>query len=504
MIDYKPTASGVSFHDSDCRVKMIMGPYGSGKSTICAMDMLYYAADQPPAPDGVRYSRWRVIRASYPNLTQTTRRIIQSVMPDGSGALTVGNAPLHGVFFFGLPDGNRVHSEFEMWSAVTGDEADKFRSANWTGVWLNEATEVSYEVFAKALIRSGRFPDESRGGCKWGGVLMDFNRPPRGHWLSGLLDKPELRVRYGDRIDVIPLFEVRQPPAAFKREKDGEVWYEVNPEAENLGNLLGGENYYKEQIAVYERSGMTEEIDALYCLLDAVSKSGKPVWPMFSEKSHVALKKIEPDLNAPAVVGCDTSGIHPAAVVLQFQQSRWCVTDELYGDQEGLETFLNAGLLPLLRGRYPHSEITIACDPANARDSYTGLAPTSYFQQAGLRVWLPPTNRPAIRISSVAFMLNLDVGGLLVSPHCGVLIEAMKGGDGQGGYHYSKHRIMGSIDVVYSSAPEKNGASHIADALQYGAMYINRESQVQSEPGFESARERVARANAARRRIVAL
>ena len=56
----------------------------------------------------------------------------------------------------------------------------------------------------------------------------------------------------------------------------------------------------------------------------------------------------------------------------------------------------------------------------------------------------------------------------------------MDGGDNERGYHYRRHRVSGSVDVVYSNIPEKNEASHIADAEQYGCLYINHEKQSRS------------------------
>jgi hypothetical protein len=506
MINYVPTASGEKYHDSDDPIKLIMGPFGSGKSTICAMDILYSACAQTPDADGVRWSRWGVVRASYPNLVDTTRKILMEIMPEGSGTITRGNAPLHGVFEFPLKEkgGGRtlVHAEFELWSALTEEDADKFRSANWTGAWLNEATEVESGVFSAVMARSGRFPVGARGACRWGGVLLDFNRPRKGSWLEAYLNKAEIMINTDEGVESTKICTVVQPPAAFKIEDDGEIVYRTNPEAENLNNLKGGVGYYERLIAIALNEGRTNEVDALYCMLEAVSNAGRPVWPMFSVKKHVAVKRLEPLSDSPLIIGCDTSGIHPAAVLLQFQQGRWCATDELYGEQEGLDVFLNSGLIPLVKGKYPRCPVVISCDPANARDSYTGRAPTDYLQRAGFSISLPTTNRTAIRVAAVSAMLNVDVGGFMVSPHCENLIEAMLGTDGDKGYHFARHRLRGSVSVVYSETPEKNEGSHLADALQYAVLYITRESRT-SSPEFAGISRGLLARNRKRRKILA-
>jgi hypothetical protein len=309
------------------------------------------------------------------------------------------------------------------------------------------------------------------------------------------LDSPEGGVEY-------PIASFTQPPAAFLRTpENGKEYFELNPDAENLDNLSGGLQYYSEQIASLRIDGKIDEIKSQYCLLDAEAKTGKAVWPMFDVKKHVARERIDPIPGAPLLIGCDPSGIHPAAVLAQYQQGRWCVIDELFGEQQGLEVFMNSGLIPLVSGRYPRSEVTISCDPANARDAYTGLAPTAHFQKAGFTIAARTTNKPETRIAAVASLLNIDVGGLLISPHCENLIEAMKGGDGPTGYHYSRYKLRGSINVAYSSIPEKNEASHLADALQYLCMHINRESHVDT-PDAWKLKQVMSKRNALRHRIM--
>jgi hypothetical protein len=300
-----------------------------------------------------------------------------------------------------------------------------------------------------------------------------------------------------DKKTVKTVASFTQPPAAFKHiDDDGHVTYEVNPEAENLENLDGGVDYYSSQISLNQIVGNYEKIDALYCLLDADLKEGRAVFPTFKRTTHVSTEKLEPLYYQPLIVGFDTSGIHPAAVLLQLQQGRWCVIDELCGYELGLETFLESALIPLLRSRYSRCEsITISCDPANARDSYTGLAPTTHLKQAGFIVSLPATNKPETRIAAVASLLNKNYGGLLISKHCEILIDALNGE-----YHYKKHRLAGAVECAYSAHPEKNEASHIADALQYACLYINKNDQQTVDNSVIGAK--IAQRNEMRRRIL--
>lgn len=50
----------------------IRGPVGSGKSVGCCVEVFRRALEQKPNDDGVRKSRWAVIRNTNPQLRTTT------------------------------------------------------------------------------------------------------------------------------------------------------------------------------------------------------------------------------------------------------------------------------------------------------------------------------------------------------------------------------------------------------------------------------------------------
>lgn len=58
------------FHNDDDFVRGIMGPIGSGKSTACVMEILMRSMAQAPASDGIRYTRWAVVRNCYDDKTE--------------------------------------------------------------------------------------------------------------------------------------------------------------------------------------------------------------------------------------------------------------------------------------------------------------------------------------------------------------------------------------------------------------------------------------------------
>lgn len=69
------------FHADDSFVRGIMGPIGSGKSVACVIEIISRALRQAPNQDGVRRTRWAVIRNTYPELTSTTIKTWMDWLP---------------------------------------------------------------------------------------------------------------------------------------------------------------------------------------------------------------------------------------------------------------------------------------------------------------------------------------------------------------------------------------------------------------------------------------
>lgn len=472
MFNYKPSATGLALHNSDKFLKMMVGPYGSGKSCACAIDVLINACAQPPAKDGVRYSRVGVIRSTFRELSSTTRKSLLEVLPSECGAINNSGTYMHGLYNIPLADGTRVLLELELQAVATEDDTEKIKSCNWTFAWINEATGCAPAVYTAVTGRIGRFPPADMGGVGWGGVIMDFNRPAPGTWLADFIKNPQANWA---------VFE--QPPAAFKKEDAlGNTIYEINPNAENLRNLGSfeaddppgftaedkGMRYYRNQIESNIRIGRFDLVDNLFCMLDVPIVDGKPVYSNFQKARHVARQEIIPDPFDNIIIGLDQSGIHPAGVILQNQKGVWCVLEELYADNEGFENFMYGMLVPLLRQKYANNPVIAAIDPSNQRDSWQAITPKERLAEVGIVAVTEMTNSPRARIQNIEHMLNLYTGGLLVSPACDMLIRGFLSE-----YRYRRLRAAGTMGAVYTPQPEKNEASHVHDALQYACLYIS-------------------------------
>ena len=124
VINYKVSPTFARFHACKTRYKFVMGPVGSGKSSGCMWDLFFNAAEQTPDENGVRHSRYAVIRATYPQLKSSTVKTFIEWFKDKI-TVTYGT-PITARLNMDLDDGTKVNTEF-MFVAV-GDEVEQTAS----------------------------------------------------------------------------------------------------------------------------------------------------------------------------------------------------------------------------------------------------------------------------------------------------------------------------------------------------------------------------------------
>ena len=75
-LDFSTSPTVWKFLKDKSFVRGLMGPVGSGKSYACAAEIMLKAVSQVQSPrDGIKYSRFVVVRNSYPELRTTTNRM---------------------------------------------------------------------------------------------------------------------------------------------------------------------------------------------------------------------------------------------------------------------------------------------------------------------------------------------------------------------------------------------------------------------------------------------
>ena len=452
-VTYNPTATALKFHNDDSLVRGVMGPVGSGKSSMAAMEIILRSFTQT-VYRGVRSSRWLAVRNTYNELKTTTIKTMAHWMPEAITRITTNYPPIARMKTM-LPDGTHVDLEILFLALDQTRDLGKMRSLELTGVWMNEASELEREVMEFAIQRRGRYPSKDRGGFNWSGVVMDYNPVSDDHWLHTLFEQEELKG--------YKLF--RQPAAIMQMPKPGgeqgeQVWV-GNPEAENIENHVEGYDYYLQQIP-----GKSEEwINVFLRGQYGQSTSGRAVYASeWSDKEHVSPTPLVPDKYLPVVIGFDW-GLNPAAIFGQISRTgTLTIVDELYpGVDTSLDEFIEAWMQPLLSERYRGCKLEGFGDPAGlGRSPLDKRTPFMMMNAAGIACRPARTNDWIPRRDAVAGFL-MRRKGFLISPHVKLLREGFNRG-----YRYGKIQTTG----LYRPRPEKNNFSHPHDALQYLALGV--------------------------------
>ena len=460
---YEPDGKVLSEYLVDRRhVSIIRGPIGSGTSSCSCIKIAMLAAEQNKSPlDGIRRSRWAVIRNNYPALRNTTVRTWLDWFPEN----------LYGRFNWGKPMSHVMKwadVECEIIFLALDDEADiaKLRSLELTGVWFNELEYIPKIIFDEAESRTGRYPALKDGGSKWSGVLGDLNAPNEDHWLVMMTQE----VPYPDEIPE----EDRsfwpndwgyyvQPPALVEVfASDGKTVndYILNPEAENARWLE--ETFYLEK-----RRGKSKQwIDSRLMNRITFVVDGDPVWPMFRRETHVSPKPLIFNPSYALTVSLDF-GRRPSALIGQEIGGRLYVLREFRMYGVGAATFAPA-LKRYLDQHFPGGLYRFTGDP-KGQDRGQADERTAYdvFRAHGMPVSPAPVknNHIQTRITAVEQALNELVNGgprLVIDPlNCPTLVAGMSG-------KYQMRKLMLGDDPT----PEKDKYSDIADCLQYMVLFL--------------------------------
>ena len=460
---YRPDGAVLrAFLADRSHVSIIRGPIGSGTSTVSCMKIWKLAMEQAASRDGMRHSRWMIVRNTYPELLRTTVETWLTWFPENLyGRLNRARPMRHQIVLGDL--------DLDVWFlALDGaEDIQKLRSAEYTGVWFNEIEYHEKEIFDEAESRTGRYPPEMMGGPSWHGVLGDMNAPTEDHWLPKMMGEvplpdelPEDERQYWRWPKGWAHFE--QPPAlveVFGDDGKTIVDYRVNPAAENVRWLHKG--FYEEK-----KQGKSKAwIDSRLMNRVTVYTDGKAVWPNFRPEAHVAPRDLGAISGYPLILGQDF-GRRPATAICQAINNRIRVLAEFRGYDMGASTFA-----PLLRRhlsqRYPGFKFRIFGDP-KGQDRTQSDERTAYdiFRANGLPIEAAPcpTNSIALRLQAVEQPLNEMVDGLprfQISPHaCPTLKVAMAGK-----YCYGRKAGGG-----YHEDPKKDKYSDISDALQYACL----------------------------------
>lgn len=448
---YIPTASGLLAHYDDNFVRVIFGPYGSGKTTWALNEIVRRACSMPIWYHGRRRSRWAIVRNTSGELHSTT---LQSWLQwfGELGDVKKRQKPLL-TYEHTFNDGRGV-VELELIFLALDREEDlrKIKSLEVTGAYINELSEVPQGALSHFKGRvNHRYP--SRHFCDrpyWSGIIADTNPPDVDHWIYKDFELKSL--------ESYRLF--KQPPGLIK-DKDGN--WQANPNADNAANL--SPDYYTKLA-----EGQTEEFVKVFCLGEYGSVGfGKKVYPEYNDDLHSVdeIKAIQGD---PIHLGWDF-GLTPACVVVQLsERGQLLVLKEYTSEDMGIKTFAESVVLPGVARDFPYCKIGISrADPSGIKQDeiMEELSCIGTLNNIGIVTHGARTNTIDPRIGSVRYFLNRMVDG---KP--GFLLSRKGAPTLRRGFtkDYCFKRISVSGEERYREIPHKNASSHPHDGLQYISM----------------------------------
>jgi len=446
-IEYTAPPTCAAFMKSNAFSRVIAGPVGSGKTTACLFELFRRACEQQPAEDGLRYTRFAVVRQTLKQLKDTVLKDITSWL-EGIAQYKVSDNTIY------IEVGD-VRSEWLLIPLETPEDQRRLLSMQLTMAWMSEAIEMPIAIMSPLAGRLGRYPSGSKGAPTFFGLVADTNMPEEGSdWYHYMVEPP-------------PDAQIFIQPGGMSDDAENLEWLTQTPETlklppEHPDRRAQGRSYYERFIRSNSDSWCKRYVHAMF----GDDPSGTAVFrESFSSHFHV-FDEVEPVSTYPLVVGLDF-GRDPCAIICQpDHRGRLLVLEEIIAEDIGLELQLQRAIRPaLLQERYLGKAVVIVGDPAGKQRS-TLYEETSFdmVKRHGFKAYPAPTNDVDKRINAVeSWLLGQRDGGpamLIDGSRCPTVVRALNGG-----YRYGKTR-----GGVRKALPEKNSFSHIIDALQYACV----------------------------------
>lgn len=455
-IDYTPVPSVEAYLRSTAFQSFIVGPVGSTKTTASIMKVLYESAQVAKSRDGIRRSRYAIVRNTRQQLLDSTIRDWLKWLPDGEAGTFLKTDMTFTLRF------NDVHCDVLFRGLDDANDVRRLLSLQLTGAFVDEFRELNPEIFNALTGRLGRYPDGLLVPHRkeWGfdhkgnpirGCVDDQGKPMKRIW--GSTNPPDMDTFWHEYL-VNPAegINVTLQPGGLSAEAD---WIDLLP-TDYYEDLMVGKSPDWIDVYVHGKWGK--------------SLAGQPVFKAFNRELHVAKSTLHPLKSAsnPIIVGMDF-GLCPSAVVGQIDMfGRLVIFAAHTSDGMGLTRFLQTILRPYLTQRFPGLPVVVVGDPAGVTRAQTDERSCfDILKKEGFKALPARTNAPVARMAAVDTYLMRQVDGkpgIIIDPKDALpLIKALSGG-----YRY-KLKKSGELE----DSPEKNAHSHVADACQYLCLHAD-------------------------------
>lgn len=432
-----PTISQMMM-DDDHEVRLIMGPFGSGKTTGEVMELARRMLQEYPDAQGVRRTRFVVVR-------NTAQQLRQSALEDIKKWLTpamnfkVTDSTVQ--FRFHNQEYGRIESDWLLIPLDKPEDVQRLLSLNVTGGWVSEFREVPVSIVEALLGRTGRYRPLGVNKNAWHGVIGESNPPDEdSEWYKKMeLERPANWAVY------------KQPGG-------------MEPNAENRENLR--DNYYESLVESNTKDWVDVHVHAQY----GKALSGQAVFrSSFRPGFHVTYETVTPIRSAPLMIAQDF-GRTPASLICQIDaRGRLLILQECTTKDEGIESFCASTLRPKLVERFSAMPSFMLGDPTGGyKGQITEESAFDALRRIGFKVYPAPTNDldPRIRAVEQAFLRQVDGGPMVLidGTNCPLLVQALKFN-----YRYKRKK-----NFELEDAPEKTHPwSDLADCLQYACLGLS-------------------------------
>lgn len=441
------------FAASNAFVRGLMGPFGSAKSSTCVAEIVQRSQRQRRGPDGLRHTRWGIVRNTYGQLRETTIKTVFQWLPPQYYGRYVESKHTYTIKAF---EGCDI--ELQFLALDRPDDIDKLLSLELTGGWINEAREVPWSIVEGMQGRVGRWPAKRDGGPSWHGIIMDSNPPDTdSKWYRYFEERVWLKDfnRMREAGDIPRDMRPEQFVAIFKQPSG------LADNAENLSNLPGGRRYYANLAAGKSPEWIKVYVHGEYGFV----AEGKLVYPEYSDQIHC--KPVDP-IEGITIERTWDWGLTPACIFSQMlPDGRWLVFDEMVSDNMSVDQFSDEVLehcARAFRGRASFDDIGDPAGEARAETDKRSVFDILHAKDIDIRGAM--TQDPTLRQESVRKPLRTLINGepqFILHPRCRVTRKGFLGG-------YHRRRMQMGGPERYSDKPEKNEASHPHDCVQYRAL----------------------------------
>ena len=445
--------------------KIVVGAFGTGKTSKIIQRILYDACTMPACADSIIRSRWAFIRSTLSRLETTTLDAwlywtqflptpIRSKLPTWKYQ-----------YSFRVQDGyeiNDVEINIILLPLDHINNIDKLASLELTGGYINEVREIPKLVLDTLLARINRYPAKDnflhmyKGDMTdygdWfpyhGCVYCDTNAPEEDHWIAKLDAKK-------DKLKSIAIYH--QPPGCVKN-KDGE-WIN-NKQADNI--ISHHPNYYTDYL------DQGDEFFNVYALGEYGSvNKGLTIYPQFRESLHVAdnlWNKVEDEL---FYFGWDF-GLTPCWLLGQrLKSGQLIILHEIVTDegQRGIEEMVEYDVLPYINTTINGKPYKSIADPSGlVGNQNNNMSNISVIRKAGIKTVGALSNVATIRQNCTKSYLNKLINGeaaVQIDRSCVTLIKALKSK-----YCWKRVGVVGKEE--FKNVPDKiHPYSDIVDCFEY-------------------------------------